>query len=290
MDNKENEQLNPRSPEQNTEQANPHQEQIPQATAASEPEQATSQQDVEIQNEKNTPISSHVEAATATISMTNDSSDHKQDKANERLEQAKMMSRQYLNYYGNAIKEPMQSLSRTDESHFQNALITMGIIAVLFPVFIVLTTVRIGFGISFFGMIIQPLIYTVLSLVAAVGAIYVFSKWYGRESNWKRITVKYGTLLVPVPLCLIIATLFGLIGVSARLTLFFFTLSMLFILIALNILLIRQQTSLSSTHTKFDPIYSIAIANIFVGFFLYGIASSAISALISSMFRTWIPF
>lgn len=207
--------------------------------------------------------------------------------ANDHVQQAKTLSKQYFQYFISALKHPYQSMKETNEEHFPNALITMGIIAILFPLLIVTIFLKLGIDIDFFGMIVQPMFYILLSIAISIGAICVILKLQKITLDYKRAAVQYATLLVPVPLLLLLACILSMIGLGTQETAFLFIAIAAFMLGAINMTILTYR---STAAPKFDVFYSIVIANVLIGYLFYKMISSVIQSMIMSALNMFFPF
>lgn len=232
-------------------------------------------------NEQRSPLEPPVQNNEQPIETS-----HQPAQNSEQLQQAKAIGKQYIQYFTQVLRRPFQASREVGEEHFQNALITIGLIVILFPLLMVLTTVRIGFGLSPASFIVQPLIYSLLGLSAAVATICGILKLQETSFSFKEVVAKYATLLVPVPILLILTMLFALIGVSASMTVLLFILSILFIIISINIVVLGYPAAVTP---KLDLMYSMVIANTIVGYFFYKLIASMIGMMVASMFTNILP-
>lgn len=205
----------------------------------------------------------------------------------EQMQQAKLLSKNYIQYFISVFKRPFDSFKETNEEHFPNALITIGLVAVLCPIFIVLFSVRMGIRISFADMVLQPLLFAIIGMAAAIGAIILILKWQGVDIDYKRATVQYATLLVPAPICLEFTILVAIFGLSISMTFFLVAAVIVFMLVAMNLVILSYP---AATTPKIDLLYSLVIANLVVGFFFYRLIASAISIWIAGTLSGFLPF
>lgn len=221
------------------------------------------------------------EVAASTDPSPEPSSKWNQVMNSAHIEQAKKLSSHYWRYWIRVLQQPFASLKEADEKHFPHALMTMGLIAVLFPLFIVLSSFKIGLGFAFVDMILKPLIYTLLAMVAAVASIVFISHGQGTSIHYKKAAAQYATLLVPVPACIILTILAALIGLGVTVTSVLIAASFLFMIIATNMVVLRHP---GAKNPKLDHLYSLVIANMVIGFFLYRLVVSTISVMVKSFF------
>lgn len=187
-------------------------------------------------------------------------------KNNEKVQQAKQVSQQYLKFFGQVLKSPTQSSKQVGGEHLINTWITLGLIGLFTPLFFTFSSLRLGLGFHFTGLFFHPLLYIALILAAAVGAIALIFKLYDVPLGIKQAFVQFGTLIVPVPICLAVAIIFGVIGIGAQLPTYLLAIALMFIFGAMNVVILRNTVYRSG---KFDLLYSLVIANVVIGYLSY---------------------
>lgn len=144
---------------------------------------------------------------------------------NQHVEKVKATSKQYWNYFLTYIKRP-GSIIDQPASQLTNALITLGIFALIFSLAIYknLSTALqpINDMGGFFGSSesIMPSFFSVLLTVAfslgvifalTAGCVYAVNKFAGTDESFKRVITIFGTLAVPSLLLVLAAYLLLLI-------------------------------------------------------------------------------
>ncbi|MDQ0659781.1 hypothetical protein [Paenibacillus sp. W2I17] len=157
-------------------------------SAASEPEytrwsstQATSS---EASVPSNTPsVSIHKEQARESTGTNdhasagdNSSNQWNNIVQNEKVQQAKEVSKQYLSYFLSVLARPYQTMKTVGDQHSLNGWLTMALIAVLSSTYFLITFSRIGMDGLFIGGFLRPLLFTVIILIASIALMYAILK------------------------------------------------------------------------------------------------------------------
>ncbi|MCF7756911.1 hypothetical protein KQ941_20955 [Paenibacillus xylanexedens] len=263
----------------------------PESAAASEPEytrwsstQATSSQ---TSAPSNTPSGSiHKEQARESTGTNdhvsaggNSSNQWNNIVQNEKVQQAKEVSKQYLSYFLSVLARPYQTMKTVGDQHSLNGWLTMALIAVLSSTYFLITFSRIGMDGLFIGGFLRPLLFTVIILIASIALMYAILKIEKITFRPKTLVAQFGTLLVPAVVSLVLANLFIIISYSIAISLLAF--SYIIIFVALNSVLF--QYPLNRTKAAIDSMYSVLIANVVVFFILYRLLGEIIIGLIRLM-------
>ncbi|WP_339298423.1 hypothetical protein MKY92_28445 [Paenibacillus sp. FSL R5-0623] len=263
----------------------------PESAAASEPEytrwsstQATSSQ---TSAPSNTPsVSIHKEQARESTGTNdhasaggNSSNQWNNIVQNEKVQQAKEVSKQYLSYFLSVLARPYQTMKTVGNQHSLNGWLTMALIAVLSSTYFLITFSRIGMDGLFIGGFLRPLLFTVIILIASIALMYAILKIEKITFRPKTLVAQFGTLLVPAVVSLVLANLFIIISYSIAISLL--AVSYIIIFVALNSVLF--QYPLNRTQAAIDSMYSVLIANVVVFFILYRLLGEIIIGLIGMM-------
>ncbi|HFL2538696.1 TPA: hypothetical protein ACG3G9_003863, partial [Clostridioides difficile] len=65
---------------------------------------------------------------------------------NEKVQQAKEVSKQYISYFVSVLARPYQTMKTVGDQHALNGLITMALIAILSSTYFLLTFSRLDMG------------------------------------------------------------------------------------------------------------------------------------------------
>ncbi|MDN4601180.1 hypothetical protein P5G61_08100 [Paenibacillus sp. F6_3S_P_1C] len=202
---------------------------------------------------------------------------------NEKVQQAKEVSKQYLSYFLSVLTRPYQTMKTVGEQHSLNGWITMALIAVLSSTYFLITFSRMEMDGLFIGGYIRPLLFTAISLVVAVALIYAILKIEKITFRPKILVAQFGTLLVPAIASLVLANLF--IVISYSIAIFFLVVSYVIIFVSLNAVLF--QYPLNRTKAAIDSMYSVLIANVVLFYMLYRLIGGTIIGMISLMFSPY---
>ncbi|MFE6074525.1 hypothetical protein ACFVQB_08610 [Paenibacillus sp. NPDC057886] len=266
-----------------------------QQSAAAEPEytrwsstQATS---------SHTPVSSNTPSAPRSVQHVSDSSSTDDPSSsgdnnanqwnnivqNEKVQQAKEVSKQYLSYFLSVLTRPYQTMKTVGEQHSLNGWITMALIAILSSTYVLITFGRMDVDGLFIGGFIRPLLFTAITLIVAIALIYAILKIEKITFRPKTLVAQFGTLLVPAVASLVLANLF--IVISYSIAIFFLVVSYLIIFVSLNAVLF--QYPLNRTKAAIDSMYSVLIANVVLFYMLYRLLGGTIIGLIGLMYSPY---
>ncbi|WP_339305115.1 zinc ribbon domain-containing protein [Paenibacillus sp. FSL R5-0519] len=263
----------------------------PESAAASEPEytrwSSTQNTSSEAPVRPNTTSVSTQKQQTTESTGTNDHASAGDNSSNqwnnivqnEKVQQAKEVSKQYLSYFLSVLARPYQTMKTVGDQHSLNGWLTMALIAVLSSTYFLITFSRIGMDGLFIGGFVRPLLFTVIILIASIALMYAILKIEKITFRPKTLVAQFGTLLVPAVVSLVLANLFIIISYSIAIALL--VISYIIIFVALNSVLFHYP--LNRTKAAIDSMYSVLIANVVVFFILYRLLGEVIMGLIGLM-------
>ncbi|WP_433748411.1 hypothetical protein [Paenibacillus amylolyticus] len=263
----------------------------PESAAASEPEytrwSSTQNTSSEAPVRHNTPSVSTQKQQTTESTGTNDHASAGDNSSNqwnnivqnEKVQQAKEVSKQYLSYFLSVLARPYQTMKTVGDQHSLNGWLTMALIAILSSTYFLITFSRIGMDGLFISGFIRPLLFTVIILIVSIALMYAILKIEKLTFRPKTLVAQFGTLLVPAVVSLVLANLFIIISYSIAIALL--VVSYIIIFVALNSVLF--QYPLNRTKAAIDSMYSVLIANVVVFFILYRLLGEVIIGLIRLM-------
>lgn len=199
---------------------------------------------------------------------------------NEKVQQAKEVSKQYLSYFLSVLARPFQTMKTVGEQHSLNGWLTMALIAILSSTYFLITFGRMEMDGLFIGGFVRPLLFTAISLIVAIALMYAILKMEKITFRPKILVAQFGTLLVPAVASLVLANLF--IMISYSFAIFFLVVAYVIIFVALNTVLF--QYPLNRSKAVIDSMYSVLIANVVLLYILYRLLAVTIIGLISLMF------
>ena len=145
---------------------------------------------------------------------------------NQHVEKVKVQSKQYWNYYLQYLKKPGTIVDQPN-GQFVNALITMGIFALLFSLAIYknlsmalspMQDFNDFFGSSpslmpsYFSVLFGTVITLGFIFALAAGCIYLVNKFAGPDESFNSIVTSLGTLMVPAVALVVLAYVLLLIS------------------------------------------------------------------------------
>lgn len=198
---------------------------------------------------------------------------------NEKVQQAKEVSKQYISYFLSVLARPYQTMKTVGDQHALNGLITMALIAILSSTYFLLTFSRLDMGGLFVAGFIRPLLFTAIILIVAVVLIYAVLKIEKVTFRPKTLVAQYGTLLVPSVASLVLANLF--IFISYPIAIFLLVVSYVIVFAGMNAVLFQHP--LNRTKSAIDSMYTVLIANVVLLYILYRLLAGSILGILGMM-------
>ncbi|GAB1158198.1 zinc ribbon domain-containing protein [Paenibacillus illinoisensis] len=198
---------------------------------------------------------------------------------NEKVQQAKEVSKQYISYFVSVLARPYQTMKTVGDQHALNGLITMALIAILSSTYFLLTFSRLDMGGLFVAGFIRPLLFTAIILLVAVVLIYAVLKIEKITFRPKTLVAQYGTLLVPSVAALVLANLF--IFISYPIAIFLLVVSYVIVFAGMNAVLFQHP--LNRTKSAIDSMYTVLIANVVLLYILYRLLAGSILGILGMM-------
>ncbi|WP_334072132.1 hypothetical protein [Paenibacillus sp. A14] len=204
-----------------------------------------------------------------------------QVKKSQVVQQGTVISKQYFAYYLKALMNPFGTAATLDKSHFTNGIITMVLTSLLLPLAFYLTSLRNPFfHLPFIGGVIKPFILILIALLLASAIAFGLIRLARVASDYRSVTTKLGTLLVPATAALALCNLSIILQFSPNVSLFFFSLALTFIFTAIIAVVIGSR---KESGGGLDPLYGAVIASIAFGYILFKFADFGIDALMGGL-------
>lgn len=198
---------------------------------------------------------------------------------NEKVQQAKEVSKQYISYFVSVLARPYQTMKTVGDQHALNGLITMALISILSSTYFLLTFSRLDMGGLFVAGFIRPLLFTAIILLVAVVLIYAVLKIEKITFRPKTLVAQYGALLVPSVAALVLANLF--IFISYPIAIFLLVVSYVIVFAGMNAVLFQHP--LNRTKSAIDSMYTVLIANVVLLYILYRLLAGSILGILGMM-------
>ncbi|MGQ8873410.1 hypothetical protein [Paenibacillus sp. TSA_86.1] len=202
---------------------------------------------------------------------------------NEKVQQAKEVSKQYLSYFLSVLARPYQSMKTVGEQHVLHGWVTMALFAILTSTYILFTFSRLGAEGIFISGFVRPLLFSAIILVAAGALIYGVLKLERITFRPKILIAQFGTLLVPATATLLLANLMIVISYSFAISLL--VLSYIIVFVAVNTVLFHHP--LDRTKAAIDSMYSVLIVNAVLFYLTYRLLYSVIAGFIGPLFSPY---
>lgn len=158
---------------------------------------------------------------------------------NRYIESTKEISKMYLGYFIQVLKQPFSSTHNVGSEHFINGIITMVLYAFLIPftayfgikklVDFIYKTILGGniFGeivgsnvpkVPFFDFVLKPTLFFAIFILLVAVFTFVAVKFGRVHASFKEIISRFGSLLIPIVGLLIIALLFSILKINFFMT------------------------------------------------------------------------
>ncbi|MEK3825791.1 hypothetical protein SAMN05720606_11921 [Paenibacillus polysaccharolyticus] len=253
--------------------------------------ESASHQPEPTRSSSDSPVPSLVKETATVHSSNHEAPDHDTNQGstgnqwnnfvqNEKVQQAKEVSKQYLTYFLSVLARPYQSMKTVGEQHALNGWLTMALFAVLTSTYVLITFGRLGAEGIFVSGFLRPLLFSAIILVAAVALIYGVLKLERITFRPKILVAQFGTLLVPAIATLLLANLMIVISYSFAISLL--VLSYIMVFVAMNTVLFQHP--LNRTKAAIDSTYSVLIVNAVLFYLMYRLLFSTIAGLLSPLF------
>lgn len=226
------------------------------------------------------PSSSPSVSAQPSASGDKDNNQWSNVLQNEKVQQAKEVSKQYLSYFLSVMARPYQTMKTVGEQHALNGVLTMALVALLSSLFFLQTFGAFHLPSLFLAGFVRPLLFTAVTLVAALVLIYGVLKVERLAFNVKTLVSQFGSLVVPAVASLVIANLF--VFISYSIAIFFLIVSYIIIFVALNAVLFHYPLNRSAA--VIDSMYSVLIANAVLFYIIYRLLAATIVGMIGMLF------
>lgn len=202
---------------------------------------------------------------------------------NEKVQQAKEVSKQYLSYFLSVLARPYQSMKTVGEQHALHGWVTMALFAVLTSTYVLITFGRLGAEGIFISGFLRPLLFSAIILVAAVALIYGLLKLERITFRPKILIAQFGTLLVPAIATLLLANLMIVISYSFAISIL--VLSYIMVFVTMNTVLFQHP--LNRTKAVIDSTYSVLIVNALLFYLTYRLLYSVIVGFFGPLFAPY---
>lgn len=134
---------------------------------------------------------------------------------NPQLQQVKQVSKQYFSHFIHVLKSPAQNAQATTAGHMVNGLITLALFSLILPL-ILYFQARSTFGsfgdVSFSDVVIKPAFFMLIVVFLVNSVIFLVLKIGNAGVNYREVTARFGTFMVPSVACYVLALLFALIS------------------------------------------------------------------------------
>jgi len=145
---------------------------------------------------------------------------------NPQLQQAKQISKEYLSYFIEVLKSPTRTGQNSNAGHMVNGLITLLLFSLILPLIAYFQlrnqVSRFGFGfqhhISFGSVVIKPFFFLFIIVMLVNSVIFLVLKLGNAGVNYREITARLGTFMIPSVAFYLVALLFSLMSDGSVMT------------------------------------------------------------------------
>ncbi|WP_028596569.1 zinc ribbon domain-containing protein [Paenibacillus assamensis] len=135
----------------------------------------------------------------------------------ERMQKASESSKMYASYVMDNIRSPYQRLQAISQSHLIQALITMGIYALLIPLIMYIqlqSSIGMFGDVPFFKTVVKPFLGYIVFLLLIGTITYGVIVLNRYQVSYTAVIARFGTILLPFVGLLIIAILMSLLSIG----------------------------------------------------------------------------
>ncbi|AIQ39405.1 hypothetical protein [Paenibacillus sp. FSL R5-0912] len=205
----------------------------------------------------------------------------------ERVRQAKRVSKQYWGFFLSALTRPYSTMKEVQAAQLLNSLITMGLTAILSALYFLTWFIKWDISPIIGPGFLKPLLLTAAGIAVGCGTTYAALRLEKVSFDLKLLIARFGTLLVPAVALLVLAIL------SLILSLYSFSailivLSFLFVFASINT--VAFQYPLNTSNRGIDTLYLIATANVATGYIFYKLVMSVLAGAAYGLFNSMSPF
>lgn len=135
---------------------------------------------------------------------------------NPQLQQVKQMSSQYFSYFFQVLQNPVRVAQTTNEGHMANGIITLFLFCLILPL-IVYFQARASLGgflsdhIPFGTVVVKPFFFLLLVVLMVNSIIYFVLKLGNVVADYRAVTARFGTFMIPSVTFLFVSLLFSII-------------------------------------------------------------------------------
>ncbi|MDQ0195454.1 hypothetical protein [Paenibacillus wynnii] len=205
----------------------------------------------------------------------------------ERVQQAKKVSKQYFNFFLGALLHPYRSMRTVEEEQTLNGIISMALTALFSSFYFLFWFMKWDISPAFGPGFIKPLLFTAVGIAVAYSLMYAVLRMEKVSFAPKLLLARFGTLLVPV-IAILLLSIFFLVCSLFTFSLSLLVLSYLFIFVAINAVLF--QYPLGHSAGPIDTLFSVFIVNAVTAYIFYKLITSVVVGAIGGIMSGISPF
>lgn len=205
----------------------------------------------------------------------------------QQVQQAKQVSKQYSGFFLTALAHPYRTMKSVGATQALHGVITMTLMTILSSFYFLTWFIKWDISPAFGPGFLKPLLLTAVGIAVAFCLMYALIRIEKLEVDPKLLAARFGTLLIPTVVVLLLAILFLVCNLTTF-SLYLLVLSYIILFVAMNSVLF--QYPLNQLESKIDPTYTIVIANAVTGYIIYKLLASVIVGAIGGLFSGFSPF
>lgn len=204
-----------------------------------------------------------------------------QVKQSQVVQQGTQISKQYGTYFIKALLYPYMTSKNVSKAHLTNGLITMALIALLFPLVYYIPSLQNDIGLPFGRGYLRPFLLIAIAQLAASAVAFGVIRLGRVGSDFMTVTAKLGTLFIPALAALVLTVLSTLLKLGGDVFGFLLTITVIALIGAVTaVVLSYRKESVSGL----DPLYGAIIADLVFAYILFKFAQVGFTAVIGSLF------
>lgn len=208
-------------------------------------------------------------------------------KESETAKQSVLIGKQYGTFFLKALTHPFQTANSVGAAHFTNSLITILLIAILFPFIFIIGEAQLTLGsFTFGGDFLKPFFLIFIALLIASAVTFAAIRLARVSWDYLSVTAKFGSMLVPAIASLVLCILSLLLEIEAQVPLYLALVTLIIIFGSVSAVIIGARKESTG---GLDLFYGMVVSNLVIGYVLFKFFDIIIQPIISDMFGGIFP-
>lgn len=203
-------------------------------------------------------------------------------KQSDAYKQGISVSKQYGSYFLQTIKAPAEAVNSVTRAHFINAIITIVLSSIFMPLTTYFMASQFSFGpVPFAPFVVKPFVLIVVSFAVSSLVAFGLLRLAKVKTDYVTVLSKIGVLFVPALVAFMLSTLTAMLDMSYSVTMFFFSIGLLAVVIAHAHLLL---TARKENEGGFDLIYGAIITVVVLLYIVSQATQISVKGILGNIF------